>query len=90
MQPTGSFGFAQMLAGGRGTHLLYAALDRLPSQEAGGEFQLTWLPVVGVRALFCLNPSPEGSALLSRITNLTFLGLIAQNSGQGNSVRVSR
>jgi len=79
-----------MLAGGRRTHFLYTALDLLPSQEAGGEFQLTWLPVVGVRATFYLNADAEGSALLSRITNLTFLGLIAQNFGQGNSVRVSR
>ena len=29
MQPTGSFGFAQILAGGRRTHLLYTALSNL-------------------------------------------------------------
>ena len=82
MQPTGSFGFAQMLAGGRGTHLLYTALDRLPSQEPGAEFQLTWLPVVGVRATFCLNPSPEGGAILSRITNLRFWASLPKNPGK--------
>ncbi len=71
-----------MLASGRRTHLLYTALDRLPSQEADGEFQLTWLPVMGVRATLCLIPSPEDSALLSRITNLPFLGLMPKTPGK--------
>jgi hypothetical protein len=49
-----------------------------------------WLPVVDAFRTFCVNPSPESSALLSGVRNLTFLGLIGQGSGQGDSGRVSR
>jgi hypothetical protein len=59
-----------------------------PSLRAG---QLKfWLPVVDAFRTFCVNPSPEGSALLSGVKNLTFLGLIGQGSVQCDSGRVSR
>jgi resolvase-like protein len=47
------------------------------------------LPVVDAFRTFCVNPSPEGSALLSGVRNLTFLGLIGQSSGQGIKMRAA-
>jgi hypothetical protein len=49
-----------------------------------------WLPVVDAFRTFCVNPSPQGSALLSSLRNSTFPGVIVQGSGQGDAGRISR
>jgi hypothetical protein len=51
---------------------------------------LFWLPVVDAFRTFCVNPSPEGSALLAGVRNLTFPAVIAQGSRQSEAGRVSR
>ena len=52
--------------------------------------QRVGFPVVDAFRTFCVNPSPEGSALLSGVRNFTFPGVIIHGSGQGDSGRVSR
>jgi hypothetical protein len=53
-------------------------------------FSRVWLPVVDAFRTFCVNPSPEGSALLSGVRDLIFLGPIGQGSGQGDAGRAMK